>query len=156
MVILARNSTLMLKIIVLKSIEVRKFQNSCYLPLIYTNFPSQNWKSFALFRKFYLKMQKNNAAFCEKNHIFGPFNTGPFYAGPYNAAREKITPFRAGVIRADKVYQNTGSVLNKISWFFPGFSNIVFFLSVDMFSLPGKTFGILKKLFSLPRKTIGI
>ena len=39
---------------------------------------------------------------------FGPFYTGPFYAGLFYAglfyARgQKITPIRAGVIRADKV-----------------------------------------------------
>ena len=33
----------------------------------------------------------------------GPFFAGPFYAGPNNAKRPKLTPIRAGVIRANKV-----------------------------------------------------
>ena len=33
----------------------------------------------------------------------GPYNAGPFYAGPNNAKSPKLTPIRAGVIRANKV-----------------------------------------------------
>ena len=33
----------------------------------------------------------------------GPSYAGPFYAGPNNAKRPKLTPLRAGVIRANKV-----------------------------------------------------
>ena len=41
---------------------------------------------------------KNNAAFC----LFSP-NFGPFYTSPNSTSLQKLTPLRAGVIKADKV-----------------------------------------------------
>ena len=39
-----------------------------------------------------------------------PLKRGPFYAGPNNAKRPKLTPIRAGVIRANKVFISKGSL----------------------------------------------
>ena len=44
---------------------------------------------------------KNNTAFC----LFSQ-NFGPFYAGPNFFTLQKLTPLSAGVIKANKVYNN--------------------------------------------------
>ena len=57
---------------------------------------------------FWLKMAQKDPKITPLNSLnlekSGPYNAGPFYAGPNNAKRPKLTPLRAGVIRANKVY----------------------------------------------------